>query len=262
MDIKFKDAVIKTDADGIRFTGDGIVDVTTSGSSGVEVEIAGGGGVDVVFNTSMRYAASDNPDAHRLELTSTGDYFGSKKWNRSSTTLSITSSAHGLATGDTVMMRNGSEDYTYSAITRIDNDHFSLPVANSGGTSGEKLAYVPAFSASVTETSGDVTAITITAPSALSGSCQLHGMLLYAHMQESSPIRVTLPSGTQEGAGSFGAKDEINVANLTGISADGTGNSGTLPTLNQQWSLGSGYNELRITGVDNFTPIIVKAQFF
>jgi len=137
-----------------------------------------------------------------------------------------------------------------------------MPVANSGGTSGEKLAYVPAFSGSVTHTSGDVTAISITAPGALSGSCQLHGMLIYASNQETSPMRITLPSGTQEGAGSFGAKDEINVANIAGISTDGTGNSGNLPTLNQQWSLGSGFNELRLTGVDNFTSVILKAQFF
>ena len=58
------------------------------------------------------------------------------------------------------------------------------------------------------------------------------------------------------------AQEVINPANLSGLSVSGTGNSGNLTTLNQQWSLGSNFNQLRITGIDNFSPIIVKAQLF
>ena len=160
------------------------------------------------------------------------------------------------------MIRNANEDYVYNDVTVSDVDTFTITVTNTGGTSGDSAAYVPAFGATVTDSSGDVTAMTITAPGALSGSCQLHGFLIYASNQESSPMAVTLPAGTQEGAGTFGSKPGINPANLAGISADGTGNSGNLTNLNQQWSLGSNFNQLRITGIDNFTPIIVKAQLF
>ena len=160
------------------------------------------------------------------------------------------------------MMRNANEDYVYTAVTVLDSDTFTLDVSNTGGTTGDSGAYVPAFSASVTDSSGDVTAMTITAPGALSGSCQLSGFLIYASNQESAPMTVTLPAGTQEGAGTFGSKSGINPANLSGLSVSGTSNSGNLTTLGQQWSLGFNFNQLRITGVDNFTPIIVKAQLF
>ena len=160
------------------------------------------------------------------------------------------------------MIRNASEDYVYDDVTVSDVDTFTITVADSGGTSGDSAAYVPAFGATVTDSSGDVTAISITAPGALSGSCQLHGLLIYANNQETSPMTVTLPAGTQEGAGTFGSKTGINVAQVSGINADGTGNSGNLSTLGQQWNLGSNFNQLKIVGVDNFSPIIVKAQLF
>ena len=160
------------------------------------------------------------------------------------------------------MIRNASEDYVYDDVTVSDVDTFTITVADSGGTSGDSAAYVPAFGATVTDSGGDVTAISITSPGALSGSCQLHGVLIYADNQESSPMEVTIPAGTQEGGGTFGSKTGLNIAQLSGVSVDGTNVSATLTTLNQRYQLGSNFNTIQVRGVDNFTPIIVKLQLF
>ena len=221
----------------------------------------GAGGTTDVFNSALRYLANQQGTNSYLELTSFGDYIGGKAWNRNGTLLNITSSNHGLSTGDVVMVRNTSVDYEHSAITRIDDNKFSIPVANAGGTSGTTGAYIPCFSASVTQNSGDVTAISITSPGGLSGSAQLSSLLLYANNQESAPLTITLPAGTQEGGGTFGSKQRINLVTLQAQNFAGTGNSSNL-SAGQQWSLGSNFNQLRVTAIDNFTPIMLKVNFF
>ena len=221
----------------------------------------GAGGTTDVFNSALRYLANQQGTNSYLELTSFGDYIGGKTWNRNGTLLNITSSNHGLSSGDVVMIRNTSVDYEHSAITRIDDDKFSIPVANAGGTSGTAGAYIPCFSASVTQNSGDVTAISITSPGGVSGSAQLSSLLLYANNQETAPLTITLPAGTQEGAGTFGSKQRINLATIQAQNFAGTGNSSNLSAV-QQWSLGSSFNQLRVTAIDNFTPIMLKVSFF
>jgi hypothetical protein len=156
------------------------------------------------------------------------------------------------------MVRNaGGQDYLIRAITRIDDNHFSCAVANSDGTSGDALAYVTAFSASVTNASGDISAVTITAPGGLSGSSQLNSIRLFANNQQTAPINITLPAGTQEGAGTFGSKSNINPVSIDGLGVLGSGNS-TLFSTNQQFALGSNFNILKVGGTDQFGPVILK----
>ena len=233
-------------------------DITVDTGSG-----GGGGGASVTtaqFNNNYRYYVPITSTA-RLQLQSSGDYFYDRSWNRSSTTINITSSAHGLGTGDVVALRNASEDNVISAVTRIDDNHFSMPVANSGGTSGTAAGFVPLFSGSITENSGDVTAVSITAPGALSGSCILHGFQIYGSNMESSPMQVTLPAGEDEGAGLFGTKLGINIPNVTALNIDGTGVSANV-TVSPQMNLGSSFNVLRLNNVDNFSSLLIKCTFF
>ena len=130
-------------------------------------------------------------------------------------------------------------------------------LADSNGSSGDALAYVTAFSASVTNSSGDVTAITITAPGGLSGSSQLNSIRLYASDMQSAPLSITLPAGTQEGAGTFGSKPNINPVVMSCLGVTGTGNS-TNVAVAQQYALGSNFNILKVSNVDQFGPIILK----
>jgi hypothetical protein len=158
------------------------------------------------------------------------------------------------------MVRNaGGQDYVLSAIANSSANNFSVTVADSGGSSGDALAYIPAFSASVTNSSGDVTAVAITAPGGLSGSCQLNSIRLFANNMQSAPLSITLPAGTQEGAGTFGSKPNINPVVMSCLGVTGTGNS-TNVSVSQQYALGSNFNILKVSNVDQFGPIILKVN--
>ena len=92
------------------------------------------GGIADIYNNNIRYIIDQGGSDYTLELTSTGDEWGGRSWNRVSTTLYITSSAHGLSNGDVVMVRNaGGQDYVLSAIANSSANNFSVTVADSGG---------------------------------------------------------------------------------------------------------------------------------
>ena len=120
---------------------------------------------------------------------------GGISWARSATTLTINQTAHGLSTGDVVVVRNMSEDYLHGAVTVSNTSVFTIDCTNAGDTAGTAGAYVPAFSASAAQVAGDVSTITITGcNSAISGSQQLEGIHFYANDQQSSPINITIPA--------------------------------------------------------------------
>jgi hypothetical protein len=77
---------------------------------------------------------------------------------------------------------------------------------------------------------------------------------------QSTPMSITLPAGTQQGAGTFGSKSNINPVIMSGIGVTGTGNSSNF-TPSQQYSLGANFNVLKVGAVDTFTPIILKINF-
>ena len=262
--VNYTGSLVLSNVSTINFSGSGVAGVTDEGSGEVKVNIEGGGsstpGVDVVYNTAIRYVASSNA-THRLELTSTGDYFGSKSWTRSGTTLTITSTSHGLSTGDYVMVRNANEDYVYDDVTVSDVDTFTITVANSGGTSGNSAAYIPAFGGTVTESSGDVSAVTITAPGALSGSCQLHSLQIFGNLQTTN-TQITLPTGTKEGAGGYTGRLDINLPHIVASSLPSNGNIATY-TVGPRINTGASQNVLTLVGFgDAFGPAMAKVSFF
>ena len=220
----------------------------------------GSGGISDIYNNNIRYIIDQGGSDYTLELTSTGDEWGGRTWVRSGTSVTITSAAHGLTNGNVVMVRNVNEDYKLSAVSGVTTNAFNVTVANSGTNSGTACAYVPAFSASVTNASGDVTAISITGNTHISSSSQLQTARLFANNMQSSPMSITLPAGTQQGAGTFGSKPNINPVIMSGLGVTGTGNSSVF-TPTQQYSLGANFNVLKVGAVDTFTPIILKINF-
>ena len=53
-------------------------------------------------------------------------------WTRSSTTLTITRSAHGLSNGDKVVVRNVNESYVIGTVANAATNTFDITVADSG----------------------------------------------------------------------------------------------------------------------------------
>ena len=154
-------------------------------------------------------------------------------------------------------MRNGNEDYVYASTTYIDEDSFSIQVTNSGDTSGTELYYIPAFSATVVESSGNLSSVVFSSPGATLGSCQLNGFTLYSSAQDGSPV-ITFPSGIQEGAGFVsGDRTKMNMVHIDGLNIE----SGTSvnASFGQSWNNTTNWNVLTITGaVDSFEKTLIK----
>jgi hypothetical protein len=126
-------------------------------------------------------------------------------------------------------------------------------------TSGTGCQYGALFTAAVTQNSGDVTAIVISAPGGTNGASQLNTLNLYANNQESG-LAITLPAGLQEGAGGYNDKQDINLVSLDAKVFDGTGVSGAL-TPTATYNLGANFNRIDVSNIDNFSPVNLSMRF-
>ena len=162
----------------------------------------------------------------------------------SSTTLTITRSAHGLSNGDKVVVRNVNESYVIGTVANAATNTFDITVADSGATSGDAGQYGTLFTGVVTSTSGDTTAIVMSAPGGAFAASQLNVLTLFSGNQESG-LSVTVPAGFQEGAGGYNDKEDINIVSSDAKSFSGTGTSGAL-TADITYNLGANFNRLDI----------------
>jgi len=187
---------------------DGTVSNATTSSYALTASYAlnagsGGGGVTetLEYNGQVRYEIVSG--SSKAQIVSTGNVYKNLSWSRSSTTLTVTSTAHGLSDGNNVLIRNMSEDYELKSITTSGSNAFTCTVADSGNTSGTSGAYIPAFDCSAIDlTSGGVT---VTAPGA--GDLQLNSIMVYAPSSELDPITVNIPAGDSNSGGINSALD-------------------------------------------------------
>ena len=230
----------------------------TQGTTGEKGSEGSSGGSGDVYNPQTRYLVASSGTDFELYATSTSNMF-TATWSRLGTTLSISGSGIGLGVGDKVIVRNTNVDYQVIDVTGVTADGFEGNCGNTGGTSGTEAVYGTLFTAAVTQTSGDVTAIVISAPGGTQGASQLNALSLYANNQESG-LSVTLPAGLQEGAGGYNDKQDINIIDVIGKGADGTGST-TAITPATSFQLGSNFNQISISGIDNFSPVLGTVRF-
>jgi hypothetical protein len=201
---------------------------------------------------------SESGTDYQIYATCTSNMY-SFTWARSGAILTVTKVAHGLSNGDIVVVRNVNEDYVVGAISGVTTDTFALTVSNSGTSTGTAGQYGSLFTATVTQSSGDVTAVAINAPAGLSGASQLNGLSIYANNQESG-LALTLPAGLTEGAGGYSDKENINISSVDAKSFSGTGVSGALSPV-ATYNLGANFNRIDISNIDNFTPVMLSVRF-
>ena len=230
----------------------------TQGETGAKGDEGSGGGAGNVYNPQVRYLVDSSGTDYELYATSTTNLFVAS-WSRTGTTLTITHASHGLGNGDKVIVRNANEDYLIGTVANSAANTFDVTCNNTGGTSGTEAAYGSLFTATVTNSSGDVTAIVMTAPGGISGSSQLNNIQLFANNQENT-MTITVPSGLQEGAGGYTDKQSINQVVAVANNFDGTGTSGAL-TPSISYNLGANFNRFTVAGIDNFTPIALNVRF-
>ena len=194
--------------------------IGTSGTAGADgtsgTSAAGGGGTP--YTNVVRYEVASGSD--KAQVMSAGNTISGLSWVRTTTTLTITSTAHDLSTGDYVVLRNFNVDYVYVEITVTDVNTFTAQVANSGNTSGSTGVYIPAFDVSALSE----TALTILAPNA--GNCQLLSLQVFINSSDTGTITVTLPSNALEnGAGGNNTLDNRNPPQAFFYNVDGSQSS-------------------------------------
>jgi len=136
-------------------------------------------------------------------------------------------------------------DYVYVSITSTGANTFTCTVADSGATSGTAGAYIPAVKvSSVTQTSGQIDAVTFAAPSA--GNIQINKVNQYSSAQV-DPWVWTVPASLSNGAGGFTTKKNINPIAVQLIIVDGTAFSST-DTAVVTYNLSTNINQITMTG--------------
>jgi hypothetical protein len=173
----------------------------TSGASGTSgTSAASGGGTP--YNNVVRYKYISGSDS--IEMMSAGNIISDLSWARSGTTLTITSTSHGLTSGDYVVLRNFNVDYVYVSIIVSDSNTFTCTVADSGTTSGSTGVYIPACKASSLSDAG----VTLTPPS--SGNIQIISAKIFIAAAETGTFVLTVNGDIDNGAGD---NDALNTKN-------------------------------------------------
>jgi hypothetical protein len=212
-------------------------------------------GVSTTFSPTVRYVAHDEGSSRSdggVEILSTGTVYGGLTWSRSSTTLTITSEGHGLSTGDYIVIQNMSTAYAYVSVTATDSDTLTCTVADSGGTSGDAGAYIPAFEV----TSFDQDIITIASPS--TGNCQVNSVQITTPTKTNSTLTVTMPTSISNGAGGNSSLYNQIPPVIQGWRLNnGTQNTSIAITLNTS----TDYNQFDIGGLVSLVKNMIRLQF-
>ncbi len=215
-------------ATGIQFTGGG-VSVSSSGNVAI-VNISAL--QNSLYNETVRYLIDDTTVQYsgspiiggndKITICSSGNIYANRSWTRSGTTLTVSSTAHGLLAGDGVVIRNGAstDSYDFYIVQTASANSFTVTVADSGGTSGSGLAYIPSFSVT-SWTSG--TSMTLSSPTV--GNSQLLSVTVCTVMSGSSFFVTVDGAGISNGGG---VNSSVRTMNPPVVSAQLTGNGNDL----------------------------------
>ena len=200
----------------------------------------------------VRYVASTLSSGREIVMMSSGDLFSGKTYSSVGTTVTVTSTSHGLTTGDYVVIRGGTDSYLYAEVTVTNSNEFTF-VSGTSGASGSDLAYIPAFGISSYTESG----ATVNAPSA--GNCQVHSMTATTGTTTSSTFALVVPTSINNGAGDNNSATDQNppIVQVWKLSDGGYNASGKIGTI----STSGTFNTYTVTAINTFVNNIIRLQF-
>lgn len=247
-------------ATGIQFTGGG-VSVSSSGNVAV---VAISALQNSLYNETARYLIDSSTEQYsgspiigsndKITICSSGNIYANRSWTRSGTTLTISSTSHGLLAGDGVVIRNGvsTDSYDYYIVQTASANSFTVTVANSGGTSGSGLTYIPSF-AVTSWTSG--TSMTLSSPTV--GNAQLLSVTVCTVMTGTSFYVTVDGDGINNGAG---VNSSVRTMNPPVVSAQVT-SSGSDLGASCRLDINSPYETFEVQSLTASVENLVKMVF-
>ena len=241
--------------------GSGVVTALPIGTVGQVLTVAGGvptwaasggGGSSTgpVFSTTTHYQV-EFTSGQTVWVKSASSGVQGLSWSRSTTTLTVTSTAHGRSVGDRVILRNFNEDYLVALVaTVVDANNFTVTCNNTGGTSGTAGFYTLGFTFTHNAATGSITGGTLTAPSG--GNVVLLTMRFYllAASKTGSTYLLTLPASSTNGAGGDTGEDDLNVPFLS-IRTQNSGSTSAMGALGSTLTkaISGNYNQFQLGGL-------------
>ena len=140
--------------------------------------------------------------------------FGNKVWVRVGTTVTVTSTAHGLTAGDFIVVRGGADDYLYAEISNVGTDDFDYTSATSGAANGSDCSYVPA--AKITNYGPRTADLEV----ASAGNIQINSMTITRADQFTTNFDLTCPSDIKNGSGENGSQTLNNIPIVAAFKMD------------------------------------------
>ena len=224
----------------------------TGGTQGTE---GAGGGSDASLNNQVRYITNEvGSGSTKLEaqIMSTGTVFGNKAWSRTGTTVTVTSTSHGLTSNDYIVVRGGSDTYLYAQVTVSNVNTFTFTSGTSGTSSGSDLAYIPAAKITALDQGSGTLQV------ASAGNIQINSISLSTGTKTSSTFSLTVPNTINNGAGANDALTNQNppIVGVYRLSDGGFNASGTVSV-----NTGSPFNRYVVGGINTFINNLIRFQF-
>jgi len=142
--------------------------------------------------------------------------------------------------------------YLYASVTATDSDTLTVTVSDTGGTSGDAGAYVPAFKA----TSYTENGVTISSPN--TGNCQVNSIQVTTPTKTNSNFTFTMPSSISNGAGGNTSLYYQNppLIQVWGLN-NGNQNTSAVISLNTS----TNFNQFEVGGLASLVKSLIRVTF-
>lgn len=151
-----------------------------------------------LYNTVSRYQLIGT-SGEEVWCVSSSTVFTGLTWSRSSTALTINSTAHGHTSGNRVIIRNTNVDYQEGLIISTATDSFTFTTTDTGNTSGSSGAYSLGFT--FTHTGSPKTGGILSVPTGDHADCQLISLRIRTGGRSGSTYILTVPENAVNGCG-------------------------------------------------------------
>lgn len=173
-----------------------------------------GGGSSIIYDTISRYQSAPVLTGLAATIVSSATIHSGLAWSRTTTTLTITDTAHGRSVGEWAIVRNTNVSYQDGLVTAVvDANNFQITCANTGGATGTGAAYSMGFTFAFIGGPTAITGSQIIAPAnwdCVLLACRIH---MAASTRGATTHNVTVPKGNINGVGPQTGNDAISIPN-------------------------------------------------